>query len=72
VDDYGDKQVVGIDLHRRRTVMVRMTQAGEAPGHGAHRQRSGPVAAEIAKAGEATEVVLDVGAVVHLAHPLGV
>ncbi|MEA2202765.1 MAG: hypothetical protein QOI89_3459, partial [Solirubrobacteraceae bacterium] len=26
---YAGQQVVGLDLHRRRTVMVRMTEAGE-------------------------------------------
>ncbi|WP_269459027.1 hypothetical protein [Micromonospora inositola] len=29
MDEYDGKQIVGIDLHRRRTVIVRMTQAGE-------------------------------------------
>jgi hypothetical protein len=29
--EYDGKQVVGIDLHRRRSVIVRMTEAGEAP-----------------------------------------
>jgi transposase len=86
VDDYDGKQVVGIDLHRRRSVIVRMTEAGE------HletvRIDNDPLALglEIAKAGEAPEVVLeatygwywavdvlqDAGASVHLAHPLGV
>ncbi|MGC5019391.1 hypothetical protein [Micromonospora sp. DT47] len=28
MDEYDGKQIVGIDLHRRRTVIVRMTQAG--------------------------------------------
>ncbi len=86
MDDYDGKQVVGIDLHRRRSVIVRMTEAGE------HletvRIDNDPLALglEIAKAGEAPEVVLeatygwywavdvlqDAGASVHLAHPLGV
>ena len=86
MDDYDGRQVVGIDLHRRRSVIVRMTEAGE------HletvRIDNDPLALglEIAKAGEAPEVVLeatygwywavdvlqDAGAVVHLAHPLGV
>jgi hypothetical protein len=29
--DYDGRQVVGIDLHRRRSVIVRMTEAGEHP-----------------------------------------
>ena len=28
-ESYVGQQVVGLDLHRRRTVMVRMTEAGE-------------------------------------------
>jgi hypothetical protein len=28
-ESYAGQQVVGLDLHRRRTVMVRMTPAGE-------------------------------------------
>ena len=80
-----DQQYVGIDLHRRRSVIVRVDEYGE---------RSAPVridndamalAAEVAKAGEHPEVVLEatygwywavdvlqeLGATVHLAHPLG-
>ncbi len=30
--DYDGRQVVGIDLHRRRSVIVRMTEAGERLG----------------------------------------
>jgi transposase len=86
VDDYDGRQIVGIDLHRRRTVLARMTRAGEHLD--AVRIDNDPLrlAAEIAKAGEHPEVVLeatygwywavdvlqDAGAVVHLAHPLGV
>jgi hypothetical protein len=32
VDEYGGRQCVGIDLHRRRRVMVRMTPEGERLG----------------------------------------
>ena len=28
-EEYDGRQVVGIDLHRRRSVIVRMTEAGE-------------------------------------------
>jgi len=50
---------VGIDLHRRRSVIVRMSQAGERLD--AVRIDNDPVALglELAKAGEAPEVVLD-------------
>jgi transposase len=77
---------VGIDLHRRRSVIVRMTEAGEKLE--TVRIDNDPVALalEIAKAGPDPEVVLEAtygwywavdmlelcGASVHLAHPLGV
>ena len=59
MDDYGGRQVVGIDLHRRRSVIVRMTEAGQHLD--TVRIDNDPVtlAAEIAKAGEAPEVVLE-------------
>ena len=86
MDDYGGRQVVGVDLHRRRTVIVRMTQAGHVLETVRIDNDPLALAGEIAKAGEAPEVVLeatygwywavdvlqDAGAVVHLAHPLGV
>jgi hypothetical protein len=28
-EEYAGRQIVGIDLHRRRSVLVRMTEAGE-------------------------------------------
>jgi transposase len=84
--EYDGRQVVGIDLHRRRSVIVRMTEAGEQLG--CVRIDNDPLvlATEIAKAGEHPEVVLEAtygwywaadvlqeaGARVHLAHPLGV
>ncbi|HEY3035237.1 MAG TPA: transposase [Streptosporangiaceae bacterium] len=83
---YADRQIVGIDLHRRRTVIVRMTPAGEKLE--TVRIDNDPVALalQIAKAGPDPDVVLeatygwywavdvlqDAGATVHLAHPLGV
>ena len=84
-ESYVGQQVVGLDLHRRRTVMVRMTPAGEQLE--AVRFASDPVvlAEQIAKAGPAPEVVAEAtygwywvadvleeaGARLHLAHPLG-
>jgi transposase len=78
-------QYVGIDLHRRRSVIVRRTPDGETLE--TVRIDNDPVllAAELAKAGEHPDVVLeatygwywaadvlaDCGANVHLAHPLG-
>jgi transposase len=84
--EYDGRQVVGIDLHRRRSVIVRMTSTGETLS--TVRITNDPVALgmEIAKAGECPQVVLeatygwywavdvlrDAGADVYLAHPLGV
>ncbi len=86
MEGYDGRQIVGIDLHRRRSVIVRMSEAGERLD--TVRIDNDPVALglEIAKAGEAPEVVLEAtygwywavdvlqaaGASVHLAHPLGV
>jgi transposase len=87
VGEYDGRQYVGIDLHRRRSVIVRMAPDG---------QRIGPpvridndpfeLAQQVASWGENPQVVLeatygwywaadvlaDAGANVHLAHPLGV
>jgi transposase len=86
--DAGDDgpQFVGIDLHRRRSVIVRMDQAGNKLDR--VRIDNDPMAleAEIVKAGIAPEVVIEAtygwywaadvlaeaGAQVHLAHPSGV
>ena len=78
-------QYVGIDLHRRRSVIVRRNGAGETLD--TVRIDNDPVvlAAELAKAGEHPEVILEAtygwywaadviqecGGTVHLAHPLG-
>jgi transposase len=80
------EQYVGIDLHRRRSVIVRMTGEGEVLE--TIRIDNDPVALSLAlaKAGPDPEVVLEAtygwywaadllqacGARVHLAHPLGV
>jgi hypothetical protein len=57
--DYGGRQIVGIDLHRRRSVIVRMTEAGEMLE--TVRIDYDPVALslEIAKAGVDPEVVVE-------------
>jgi transposase len=80
------EQYVGIDLHRRGSVIACMTAAGEVLE--TVRIDNDPVALslELAKAGPDPEVVLEAtygwywaadllqacGATVHLAHPLGV
>jgi transposase len=86
MEAYVGRQFVGIDLHRRRSVIVRMTEAGEQLS--LVRIDNDPVALalEVAKAGPDPEAVLEAtygwywaadvlaaeGARVHLAHPLGV
>jgi transposase len=80
------RQYVGIDLHRRRSVFVRMTPDGTILERRRVENSPFAFAAEIGKAGPAPEVVLEAtlgwywaadvlaenGASVHLAHPLGV
>jgi transposase len=81
-----DRQFVGMDLHRRRSVLVRMNQAGQRLETVRIANDVDRLAAVIARAGEVPEVVLEatygwywaadalaeLGACVHLAHPLGV
>jgi transposase len=78
-------QYVGIDLHRRRSVIVRRSPAGETLETVRIDNDPLALAAELAKAGPNPEVVLEatygwywavdvlheLGATVHLAHPLG-
>ena len=86
MDEYDGRQFVGIDLHRRRAVIVRQSGSGEQLS--AVRILNDPVALglELEQAGPDPEVVLEAtygwywavdvlqacGARVHLAHPLGV
>ena len=78
-------QYVGIDLHRRRSVIVRRTAEGETLETVQIDNSAIALSAELAKAGEHPEVILEAtygcywaadvlaecGATVHLAHPLG-
>jgi transposase len=78
-------QYVGIDLHRRRSVIVRRNDAGETLDTVRIDNDPDALAAELAKAGEHPEVILEAtygwywaadvveacGGTVHLAHPLG-
>jgi transposase len=80
------RQVVGVDLHRRRSVLVRMTQDGRRLGMAKITNSPQALRTEIARAGTSPRVVLEAtygwywaadtlaaaGAEVHLAHPLGV
>ena len=86
MEGYVGQQFVGIDLHRRRSVIVRTTAAGEVLEQVRIVNDAERLASVIARAGEAPEVVLEAtygwywavealqaaGAGVHLAHPLGV
>jgi transposase len=85
-EHYAGRQIVGMDLHRRRSVLVRMTDAGERLETVRISNDPEHLAQVMARAGEAPEVVLEaaygwywaadtlaeLGAQVHLAHPLGV
>jgi len=83
---YEGRQIVGMDLHRRRSVLVRMTDTGERLETVRISNDPEYLRQVMARAGEAPEVVLEaaygwywaadtlaeLGAQVHLAHPLGV
>lgn len=83
---YAGQQFVGMDLHRRRSVLVRMDQAGQRLETVRIVNDVDRLSDVIARAGERPEVVLEAtygwywavdalvaaGANVHLAHPLGV
>jgi transposase len=86
VEAYVGQQFVGVDLHRRRSVVVRTTAAGEVLEKVRIVNDADRLADVIVRAGEVPEVVLEAtygwywavdalqaaGARVHLAHPLGV
>ena len=83
---YDGRQIVGMDLHRRRWVLVRMTGDGRRLGMARITNSPQELRREIARAGTSPKVVLEAtfrwywaadtlaaaGAEVHLAHPLGV
>ena len=83
---YDGRQIVGMDLHRRRSVLVRMTEDGRRLETARITNGAAELRREIAKAGQHPKVVLEAtygwywaadalaeaGAEVHLAHPLGV
>jgi len=85
-EDYDGRQVVGMDLHRRRSVLVRMSEDGQRLGVARITNSPAALRQQIAAAGKSPRVVLEAtygwywaadtlaaaGAEVHLAHPLGV
>ena len=86
MSEYDGKQFVGIDLHRRHSVIVRQTGTGERLSAVRIVNDPDSLALQLEEAGEHPEVVLEAtygwywavdalqaaGATVHLAHPLGV
>jgi transposase len=87
MSEYAGRQFVGIDLHRRRSVIVRTTESGELLEATQIVNDVDRLNAVMSRAGEAPDVVLEAtygwywavdalqatgGAQVHLAHPLGV
>lgn len=80
------RQYVGIDLHRRRSVILRMAADGSVLETVRIKNDLIALAGELAKAGPAPEVAMeatlgwywaadvigDCGARLHLAHPLGI
>lgn len=86
MSEYAGRQFVGIDLHRRRSVIVRTAESGEVLESVRIPNDVESLDRVIARAGEDPEVVLEAtygwywavdalqaaGAQVHLAHPLGV
>jgi len=84
--EYAGQQFVGIDLHRRRSVLVRTTVAGDVLEATQILNDVDRLNSVMERAGESPEVVLEAtygwywavdalqafGARVHLAHPLGV
>ena len=83
---YDGRRVVGMDLHRRRSVLVRMTADGKKLETARITNSPAELRRQIARAGKSPQVVLEAtygwywaadtlaaaGAEVHLAHPLGV
>jgi transposase len=81
---YDGREVVGIDLHRQRSVIVRMTEDGRKLETVRITNSPAALRREIAKAGKNPKVVIEAtygwywavdvleeaGAEVHLAHPL--
>ena len=86
MEAYDGPQIVGMDLHRRRSVLVRMAEDGRKLATVRIANSVARLAAEIRRAGLHPKVVLEAcygwywaadtltaaGAEVHLAHPLGV
>ena len=85
-ESYDGRQVVGMDLHRHRSVLVRMTEDGRKLETARIDNSPAALRTVVARAGTNPRVVVEAtygwywaadtlaaaGAEVHLAHPLGV
>src|SRR5215813_8733128 len=56
---YDGRQIVGMDLHRRRSVLVRMTEDGRRLGTARITNSAAELRREIARAGQRPRVVLE-------------
>ncbi|MEV6946674.1 hypothetical protein AB0N07_32845, partial [Streptomyces sp. NPDC051172] len=56
--DYDGRQIVGMDLHRHRSVLVRMTESGERLGKARFDNSPAALTEQIAQAGVHPKVVL--------------
>ncbi len=86
MEAYDGPQIVGMDLHRRRSVLVRMTPDGRKLATARIDNDPAELRRQVGRAGECPQVVLEAtygwywaadvlaaaGAEVHLAHSLGV
>ena len=86
MEAYDGPQIVGMDLHRRRSVLVRMTEDGQKLATARITNSPARLVAEVRRAGPHPKVVVEAcngwywaagalaaaGAEVHPAHPLGV
>jgi hypothetical protein len=59
VEAYDGPQIVGVDLHRRRSVLVRMSEDGRKLGTARITNSPARLAAVIRRAGPHPEVVLE-------------
>jgi len=53
MEDYDGRQIVGMDLHRNRSVLVRMSEDGRKLGSARITNSPAALRAEIARAGKA-------------------
>ncbi|MBC9719681.1 hypothetical protein H9Y04_45220 [Streptomyces sp. TRM66268-LWL] len=56
--DYDGRQIVGLDLHRHRSVLVRTTESGERLGRARFDNTPAALTEEISKAGANPRVVV--------------